>query len=302
MSKFSGDNPITIGANIIIVGSQLLMVSKNIPDLLYSADLLVIDEVHGLKRGNVLNKAIQKFSTKHKFGLTGTLPDNKIDEWNIVGKIGPIIYVKDSASLRNAGYLVNVKCNILCLHYKTEPKYSVPSFVDPLIAYNEERDFIYGNIFRNQIIKKIVTPLNNNSLIVVDRLAHGEILLTLLTTAAPNKKVYFIKGSVEVADREKIRDIMENDDNIVCIAMAKIFSTGINIKNLHNIILAISGKAKVRLIQSIGRGLRLHENKDILNIFDISDQLKYGLQHEMARIKIYEQEQISYKKTNIYEK
>ncbi len=302
ISRVSGNHELEIGKSIIIAGSQYLLVSKNIPDILFNADLLVVDEVHSLRRDNMLNKVIKKFDTHHKFGLTGTLPDNKLDEWNIIGKIGPIIYEKESHLLQREGYLSVCEARILRLHYKKEPTYSIPSLSDPLVAFNEEKSFIMVNDWRNNIISKLAKSTPNNTLIVVDNIKHGKSLAAQIKKKNISKKVFFVFGEMAVHDRETIRDLMEKQDNIICIAITKIFATGINIKNLHYIILAVSGKAKVRLLQSIGRLLRLHENKKKVYIFDISDNLKYGKEHEEKRIKIYENEKIKYQITEYYEK
>lgn len=302
IGRVCGSMEFEIGKKIIIIGSQYLLVSKDIPQLIYDADLLVIDEVHGLKKDNKLNKVIKKFHTPHKFGLTGSLPDCDLDTWNIIGKCGPIIYEKSSAELRTQGYLSQVEVQMLKIHYKKGPTYSIPSIAEPLVAYNEEKEFLNQCSFRNLVIAKIALRTAFNTLIVVDRIIHGEMLQKIITEHAPNKSVYFIRGDVEIDDREAIREHMEKSDNLVVIAISKIFATGINIKNLHYIILAVSGKAKVRLIQSIGRGLRLHDNKEKLVIIDISDQLKYGMEHEKKRLEIYKSEQITCKVQNIYEK
>jgi superfamily II DNA or RNA helicase len=87
---------------------------------------------------------------------------------------------------------------------------------------------------------------------------------------------------------------MEERDDVVVVAISKIFSTGINIKNLHYIIFAGGGKAKIKIVQSIGRGLRLHKDKDKLIIVDIADNLKYGQSHMDKRIKLYEKENINF--------
>jgi superfamily II DNA or RNA helicase len=100
---------------------------------------------------------------------------------------------------------------------------------------------------------------------------------------------------MEVEKRKEIIDMMEKNDNIICIAMASIFSTGINIKNLPNIIFAGLGKSFIRVVQSIGRGLRLHDNKSKLRIIDVSDNLKYSMSYALHRQEIYDQEQILWK-------
>ena len=117
----------------------------------------------------------------------------------------------------------------------------------------------------------------------------------------PNKKVYFIRGEVAVEDREKVKTIMEEEDDVIIVAISKIFSTGINIKNLHYIIFGSGGKAKIKTIQSIGRGLRLHKNKTKLIIFDIGDNLQYGRRHLLKRIDHYQRENIEYGQQKIEE-
>ena len=153
-------------------------------------------------------------------------------------------------------------------------------------------DFVTNN-FRNNIIQKLVKNLNTNTLILVDRIVHGEYLLNFLQATLDCKQIFFIQGSVDVQERENVRQIMENQTGIVCIAISKIFSTGISIKNLHNVVFAAIGKARIKIIQSIGRSLRLHETKDIATIFDIADNnLTYGNKHYTERKEIYTNEQI----------
>ena len=225
-----------------------------------------------------------------------------IDQWNIIGKMGPIIYEKTSDELRTDKYISNAIINVIKLIYRQKPNYSKDKVqLDPTIMYEEEIEFLHSNNFRNSLIAKISNKLQKNTLIMVDRIAHGEVLLEWVAKYAPDKSVYFIRGAVEIEDREKIRKLMEKKDNIVCIAISSIFSTGINIKNLHNIIFASAGKAKVKIIQSIGRGLRLHESKDMLFIYDIADMLLYGTKHLQKRIDLYDQEKITVKTREIIE-
>ena len=120
-----------------------------------------------------------------------------------------------------------------------------PVYKEPTEAYNEECTFLYHNDFRNKVMSKLVDGFDKNSLIMVDKIEHGETLEEKLKTET-NKEVYFIRGSVDMDDREQIRALMETNDDIV--AMSRIFAVGINIKNLHYIIFAQGGKAKVTLI------------------------------------------------------
>ena len=108
-------------------------------------------------------------------------------------------------------------------------------------------------------------------------------------------------ANVEVEDRRKIQQLMEKQNNIVCVAISKIFSTGISIKNIHYIMFAAGGKSKIKTLQSIGRGLRIHENKDILTLLDIVDNLVYGKKHFEKRKQFYDLEKIQVKTKDVSE-
>jgi len=137
---------------------------------------------------------------------------------------------------------------------------------------------------------------------MVDYINHGEILFEIVKKQIPDKQVFFVRGDVEIEERDRIRKLMEEHTNVVVIAISKIFSTGINIKNLHYIIFACGGKAKIKIVQSIGRGLRLHKDKNKLIIFDITDNLYYSQRHSEKRKQLYDKEQIPYTEKDIKEK
>ncbi|MDD4109988.1 MAG: DEAD/DEAH box helicase family protein [Clostridia bacterium] len=270
---------------------------------LSDVDLILIDEVHGLRRGNVINDALNIFPTHHRFGFTGTLPPDLLDQWNIIGNIGPIILDVNSAILREGGFVSQVKIQGIKINYKNPPEFNYEEDYDPDLpakAYGQECEFLYHNEYRNKVISHISHKFDKNTLIIVDKIEHGEVLKEQLSKIT-DKKIYFIRGSVEMEDREKLRLLMEVENNIICIAMARIFAVGINIKNLHYVVFAQGGKAKVTLIQSIGRGLRLHENKECLIIIDIADATYYGERHLEDRLKYYKEEQIEYEFKSLYE-
>jgi superfamily II DNA or RNA helicase len=166
------------------------------------------------------------------------------------------------------------------------------------LKYKDELEYLYKHEKRNQIIAKLSDALIGNTLIMVNHLDHGDQLLHIVRSRS-DKRVFFVKGEMEVEERKKIIDMMEKNDNIICIAMASIFSTGINIKNLPNIIFAGLGKSFIRVVQSIGRGLRLHDNKSKLRIIDVSDNLKYSYSHALHRQEIYDKEQIVWRSKEI---
>lgn len=300
-SKWTGNNEINLNSNVIICNLGILQSSKSNVEWLRHVDVCVIDEVHKLRKGNKINKLLKNVRTQNRFGLTGTLPEEKIDEWNIVGKIGPVIYEKNSAELRDENYISDVKVQILRLEYIGSPKYPT-EMTDPSQRYRAELEFLAYNKFRNNIISSLCRNFERNALIMVDYIEHGTHLHRVLQRNCPDKKVYFIRGDVDVEDRDRVKKIMEMEDNVIVVAISKIFSTGINIKNLHYIIFGSGGKAKIKTIQSIGRGLRLHKNKSKLIIFDIGDDLQYGSQHLLKRINLYNKERIEYGIQKIIEK
>jgi superfamily II DNA or RNA helicase len=294
-TRWTGKISPDLTANVIIANLGILSRQFDEHDWLKDVDVLVVDECHKLKKDNKINKMVQSIKTPHKFGLTGTLPDSKIDEWNIIGMLGSIIYEKGSYSLRTEHHLTPARASILKVLYKTQPTYQRDQN-----NFKKELDFIYENNFRNNIIKQICTNFTNNILILVNHISHGEELYKHLSI--DGKQTYFIRGEVEVEERVRIKQLMEKDTNIICIAISAIFSTGINITNIHMIMFGAGGKSSIRTIQSIGRGLRLHDNKEKLSIIDIADNLRYGQRHAAKRISIYDQEKIPYIITNIVEK
>jgi superfamily II DNA or RNA helicase len=300
ITKWTGSIEPNKNAKIVISNAQILLSEKQDLSLLKDIKLLVIDEVHKIRYGNKINKVVEQIPALFRYGLTGTLPDNKIDQWNIFGKIGKVIYFKQSADLREQKYISQVHVASLKLNYNNTPQFTVPSMYNPTAGYEEEITWLQTNKFRNEIITKLVNKADKNTLIMVDRIAHGEELLKVLQENT-DKSVHFVHGAVEIEEREMIRKLMEERDNIACIAISKIFSTGINIKNLHNIIFAAIGKARIKIIQSIGRSLRKHASKKRATIFDIWDNLRYGNKHVVERLALYDREQIPYSVTELHE-
>lgn len=269
---------------VVICNSENLLAQFTNNPWILSVNLLIMDEAHKAAADNQISKIINKIHTTNKFGFTGTLSDKIIDQWKTIGTFGSVIYEKKSKELRDEGYISDVEITALQLNHPKTKK----------LNYKDELQYLYAHEKRNQIIAKLSESISGNVLVMVNHLDHGDFLLSLMHTRS-DKRVFFVKGEMEVEERKKIIDMMEKDDNIICIAMASIFSTGINIKNLPNIIFAGLGKSFIRVVQSIGRGLRLHDNKSKLRIIDVSDNLKYSNSHALHRQTIYNQEQIVWK-------
>ena len=304
VSKWSGKKP-RQDTDIIVAFSDFTVRNKHDVKFFKSIKQLIVDECHILKKGNGINNVMNIINTDTRFGFTGTTPEKIWDEWNMLGQTGSIIYKKDSKALRDGGYIANLFINIIRVNYNDRDisryRTLLANVEDKKLQYATEMDFLVDNQFRNGIIEKITTVMRSNTLILVDRIAHGDKLYKMLNGKLKNRKIYWIHGNTKDEVREEIRNLMEKFNNIVCIAMAKLFSVGINVKNLHNIIFASAGKAKVKIVQTIGRGLRKHPRKDILKVYDMSDILKYGIRHLTDRMNIYDNESIEYRISDIKE-
>jgi superfamily II DNA or RNA helicase len=297
ITKWSGDNIPNLQADIIVAGTQILLSEKTDLSILDDIEILLIDECHILRRNNKINKILNFIKTPFKFGFTGTLPSSEIDQWNIIGKIGPITYEQKTETLKKQTYVSDFKIVILKIKHTVVPKI-IANALSPTEAYHEELEFLMNSDRRNEIITNLSEKLSQNTLIMVDRIIHGEILYNKIKQKS-QKQVYFIRGSTEIEDREYIRQLMAERNDVIVIAISKIFSTGINIPNLHNIVFASAGKSKIKIMQSIGRALRLHPTKKMAIIFDIADNIKYSIIHLKERKKLYQSENYEYRETEL---
>ena len=299
ITKWSGENIPDQNATTIVAGTQILLSNKTDLSILGNVKILLIDETHGLRRGNEINKIFNLIDTDYKFGFTGTMPPSPIDQWNIIGKLGPIVYEEKNKTLKQKNHISNFKIIILDIKHQNIPNF-FRNTTKPAEAYNNEIDYLMNNQRRNEIISKLANRLSNNTIIMVDRIDHGiNIEHSLRELCQDTRPIYFIRGSTDIEERENIRKLMEDRNDIIAVAVSKIFSTGINIPNLHNIIFASAGKAKIKIMQSIGRALRKHPTKTMATVFDIADNTKYSKTHLKERIKLYETEKYSYEKTHI---
>jgi len=288
-----GDNNLPdFSKNIIIANSQILTSDEKYTlSVVKDFNVLIVDEVHTInEKKNKISKIIHNINTPFRYGLTGTLPDSLLASWNVIGKIGPILYEKNSYELRKQQTITDVEVKvILCQHVRTPVFQRGPN---PTDKYNAEFDYIINYSPRNEVIKKIANKLTGNVLIVVDRLDYISELSKIFSGG--EKKVFFITGDTPTDERTEIQNTMDRESGIICIAMSKCFSTGISIKNLHYAIFAYMGKGGVKTVQTIGRTVRKHESKSKAVIFDIADNLEYSLSHLRERIKIYKNQKIDY--------
>ena len=229
---------------------------------------------------------------KYRFGFTGTLDGTQTHKWVLEGLFGPSYKVTKTDELMKQGHLSQL--DIQCLVLKHPPQ--------RFEAYEDEIQYLITHSQRNNFIKNLTLDLKGNTLVLYSRVqTHGAVLYDLINTdKEDDRKVFFVHGGVDAEEREQIREITEREINAVIIASYGTFSTGINIKNLHNIVFASPSKSRIRNLQSIGRVLRKGTNKTKAILYDISDDCSYKsrknytLNHLIERIKTYNEENFNY--------
>jgi len=258
-------------------------------------DFVIGDEAHGFKAKSLTNIMTKLANAKYRIGTTGTIDNTEVHKLVLEGHFGPISKVITTKELMDKGQLSELEIKCLVLKY---PEHLCKQVKD--MDFHEEIDFIVTNQARNKFITNLALDLKGNSLILFQFVEkHGKILYNMileLTKEQPNRKVFYVSGETEAADREAVRHITEQEHDAIIVASFGVFSTGVNIRRLHNIVFASPSKSKIRNLQSIGRGLRLGEGKDKATLYDISDDLRYGnnvnytMNHYAERIKIYHAE------------
>ena len=260
--------------------------------------MVVGDECHGFKSkslSSIMNKSTE---AKYRYGLTGTLDGTQTHKLMLEGLFGPVYKVTTTKALQDNETLAPLDIKVLLLNY---PENIRKDFGKR--DYQDEIDFIVGNVARNRLIRNLAIDARGNTLVLfrlVDK--HGKPLFDQINNKVDeDRKVFFVSGDTDTADREAIRGIVEKQSNAIIVASLGTFSTGINIRNLHNIIFASPSKSQIKVLQSIGRGLRKSDNGQITTLYDIADDLhwksrkNFTLLHSAQRVKIYEKEQFKYK-------
>ena len=260
--------------------------------------VVVGDEAHQFKSKSLISIMTKLGNAKYRYGFTGTLDGSQTHKWVLEGLFGPSYKIIKTDELMKKGHLAKLDINVLLL------KHPPTKFEN----FEEEVQYIIGHNRRNNFIKNLALDLKGNTLILFARVEkHGQPLYKLINNSniIENRNVFFIHGGVDTEDREKVRAITEQENNAIIVASYGTFSTGVNIKNLHNVIFASPSKSRIRNLQSIGRVLRKGDKKTKATLYDIADDISYKskknytLNHLIERIKIYNQENFNYDIVNI---
>jgi len=265
--------------------------------------LVIGDEAHGFKSKSLTSIMTKCVNAEYRIGTTGTLDGTQTHKLVLEGLFGKVYKVTSTAKLIDKKQLASFRVDIIVLKY---PDKVCEQFTK--IKYAAELEFIVGHEKRNKYIRNLVLSLDGNTLLLFRLVKkHGRILYDMIKeeTDVSNRTTFFVYGGTETDTREQIRTIAEKERDAIIVASYGVYSTGINIRNLHNIIFASPSKSRIRNLQSIGRGLRLSDNNQETVLYDITDDLRwknrknYAYRHHEDRMKIYDEEKFPYKIHNI---
>ena len=263
--------------------------SKDDSELLSLAEFLdgvstvIVDEVH-MAKAEVLKKILTQnlCNTPIRWGLTGTVPKEEIAFQTIRSSLGDVVHQVKASDLQELGVLSSCHVNILQTAEWKE-----------FGSYAEELKYLVTNLDRVKFVSDMISAIaeDGNTLVLVDRIECGKALQTMLSSQesllSGKPDVPFISGAVKTKDRKEEYDEVKTSDNKIMIATYGVAAVGINVPRIFNLVMFEPGKSFVRVIQSIGRGVRKAKDKDHVNIYDITASTKYSKRHLTERKRFY---------------
>ena len=253
------------------------------------------DEAHLFKAKSLTGIMTKLEDCPYRFGFTGTLDGTQTHRLVLEGLFGEVEQVTTTKALMDAETIAKFSIDCIVLKHSADISKQCKDF-----NYIDEINFLVQNNKRNQFIYNLCKTLKGNTLVLYQLVEkHGQVLNGMMQDL--DKEIYFVHGGIGTDEREQIRSLAETKNNILILASYGVFSTGINIRNLHNVVFASPYKSRIKVLQSIGRGLRKSEQKDAVKLYDISDDLthknkkNFTLLHFQERINIYNEEEFNYK-------
>ena len=257
------------------------------------------DEVHLFKAKSLTNIMNKMHQTQYRHGFTGTLDGMQTHRLVLEGLFGSVNRVTSTKELMDKKTLAKLNIKCIVLQYPDADKKYMKD-----MNYQDEVDLLVRDERRNKFIVDLTTHLKGNTLVLFQFVEkHGAVLYDMMKDL--DRKVFYVWGGTDTQTREDIREITEKEKDAIIVASYGTFSTGINIRNLHNVVFSSPSKSRIRVLQSIGRGLRTNQNKSGATLLDIADDLtwksrqNFTLRHFMERINIYNEEEFDYEIKNL---
>lgn len=260
-------------------------------------EMVVGDECHLFKAKSLSSLMSKLTDCPIRIGTTGTLDGTHTHKLVIEGLFGRVLNVTTTSTLIKKNLLSDLSIDCLLLQY-------TPADIEESkrMLYKEEIKWLILNRKRNAFIKNLCAGLKGNTLLLFNFVElHGKPLYETFKRDITDKDIFFIHGGTDAQQREEIRNVVDKQTNSILIASYGTCSTGINIRNIHNIVFASPSKSVIRVLQSIGRGLRKSETKTGVHVYDIGDDLRHkkyrnhSLNHMDERIRIYTREKFKYR-------
>ena len=253
-------------------------------------DVVIGDEAHLFKAKSLTTIMNKLHGCKYRIGFTGTLDGTECNQLVLEGVFGKCSKVTKTSELMKKGHVAKLNVKVIVLKHQEQI----------FEGYQDEMDYLCEHEQRNKFIRNLACDLKGNTLVLFNYVEKHGLPLYELINSHTDKPVHLVYGGVDVDDREHIRKLVENEDDQIIVASYGTFSTGINIRRLHNVVFASPSKSRVRNLQSIGRVLRKGQGKVEATLYDIADDISrdngknYTLLHLFERLKIYKEENFNY--------
>lgn len=264
------------------------------PEYFDQFECIIVDEVHGAKAKSLTYLLEKAENTYYRFGLTGTLDDTQAHRLILEGHFGAPVRVATTTELIKKNKLAPLRVNMVLLKY---PEAACKLVRKAYSQYQDEIEYIVMDRARMKFCCHLAKHLKGNALFLFNFVEkHGKPLYDAIQAFCPDKTVHYVSGEVEGELREDIREAVEEGHDQIIVASYGTFSTGINIRNLRHLVLASPSKSKIRVLQSIGRTLRMHEDKSHATLWDLCDDLRYkshvnyAMKHGEQRAEYYSAE------------
>ena len=258
------------------------------------------DEAHTFKAKCLVSIMENLTKCEYRFGFTGTLDGSQTNKLVLEGLFGPVKVVTTTSQLMEQNTVAQINIKAIVLSYPDQLRQMFANR-KPKPTYKDEMMFLLTKQTRSLFIARLVASLEKNTLLLFNNIDHGKMLQQMIQVEVPDREVFFVYGGVEGEEREEIRKYVEMHNNVVIVASYKTFATGTNIKNLHNVVFGSPSKSRIRVLQSIGRGLRTSSEKTEAVLYDIADDLSWKsfrnhtIKHFAERVQMYNQEKFDYK-------
>ena len=294
---FSGQEKLTDAPFVITTWQSVY----KLPKTWYAQFHCVIgDEAHLFKANSLKTMMTKLVNCPYRFGFTGTLDGTQTHKLVLEGMFGQVKKVTTTVELMDQNHITRLKIKAITLSYSDDLRKTYKG-----IDYQSEIDFIVTHPPRNKFITNLVLSQKQNTLVLFKLKTHGKSLFDQITSKCNDRKTFYVDGDIDGLVREDIRKAVEEEQNAIIIASLGTFSTGVNIRNLHNVIFTSPSKSRIKTLQSIGRSLRLNTNKEFATLYDIADDLSWKskknhtILHFIERVKMYDDEKFDYKIYNV---